>query len=108
MPQPPLEACTECGENSCGLVDYKGAITSVVDSHLSIYILNNMVEVLMGGYFDADVTLLRLIWMLIVVFTGIFPGVIVYIFASLIMPKERVRPAVDDIDEANEEYKKIV
>lgn len=37
-------------------------------------------------YFDIDVTLLRLFWMLVVIFTGVFPGVIAYILAIFIMP----------------------
>lgn len=37
-------------------------------------------------YFDIDATILRLFWMLVVIFTGIFPGVIAYILAIFIMP----------------------
>lgn len=37
-------------------------------------------------YFTIDATLLRLFWMLVVIFTGIFPGVIAYILAIFIMP----------------------
>jgi len=70
----------------------------------------------LGEYFDVDSTVLRLAWTLIVVFSGIFPGLIVYILAAVIMPKELSlkkdeKPAPkmeEDIDEANEEYKKIV
>ncbi|MDD4661650.1 MAG: PspC domain-containing protein [Candidatus Pacebacteria bacterium] len=40
----------------------------------------------LGEYFDIDPTLLRLIWLLLVVFTGVFPGIIVYIIACLIIP----------------------
>ncbi len=41
----------------------------------------------LGEYFEVDSTLVRLIWVLVVVFTGIFPGVIVYLLAWLIMPE---------------------
>ena len=41
-----------------------------------------------GEYFDIDPTLLRLAWILVVVFTGIFPGLIVYIIAALVVPKK--------------------
>lgn len=41
-----------------------------------------------GEYFEIDSTLLRVIWALIVVFTGIFPGVIVYLMAWAIMPEK--------------------
>ncbi len=37
-------------------------------------------------YFDIDSTLLRLIWVLVVIFSGIFPGVLVYILAIFIVP----------------------
>ncbi len=40
----------------------------------------------LGEYFTIDATLLRLVWLLIVVFTGIFPGVIVYIIAIFVIP----------------------
>ena len=40
-----------------------------------------------GEYFEVDPTLLRLIWILIVIFTGFVPGVIAYIFALVIIPK---------------------
>ncbi|MFZ2555830.1 MAG: PspC domain-containing protein [Minisyncoccia bacterium] len=40
----------------------------------------------LGEYFDIDPTILRLVWLLIVIFTGIFPGVIAYILAIFIIP----------------------
>ena len=42
----------------------------------------------LGNYFDIDSTLLRLAWLLVVVLTGIFPGVVAYIIAAIIVPKE--------------------
>ena len=42
----------------------------------------------LGEYFDVDPVLLRLVWLLVTVFTGLFPGVIVYIFAIFIIPKK--------------------
>ena len=42
----------------------------------------------LGEYFEVDSVLLRLLWLLIVVFTGFVPGVIAYIFAILIIPKK--------------------
>ena len=44
----------------------------------------------LAEYFDTSSTLIRLIWVLIVLITGIFPGVIVYLVAAVIIPK---RPA---------------
>ncbi|OHA91275.1 MAG: PspC domain-containing protein [Candidatus Zambryskibacteria bacterium RIFCSPHIGHO2_01_FULL_49_18] len=42
----------------------------------------------LAEFFDIDSVLLRLLWLLIVVFTGFVPGVIAYIFAILIIPKK--------------------
>jgi phage shock protein C len=41
-----------------------------------------------GEYFDIDPVLLRVVWLLIVVFTGFFPGLIAYFVACLIVPKK--------------------
>lgn len=40
----------------------------------------------MGDYFDIDPVLLRAIWILIVVFTGVVPGIIAYVLVALIVP----------------------
>lgn len=51
---------------------------------------NKVVAGIIGGigeYFDVDPVILRLAWVLIVVFTGLMPGLIAYIFAGLIIPK---------------------
>lgn len=41
-----------------------------------------------GEYFDVDPVLLRLAWLLIVVFTGFIPGLVVYIFGIFIVPRQ--------------------
>ena len=41
----------------------------------------------LGEYFDVDATVIRLFWLLIVIFSGIFPGVIAYILALFLIPK---------------------
>ncbi|TEU01778.1 PspC domain-containing protein [Candidatus Woesebacteria bacterium] len=40
----------------------------------------------LGEYFDVDPTILRLGWLLVFVSTGIFPGLLAYIIAILIVP----------------------
>ncbi|RJQ14350.1 PspC domain-containing protein [Candidatus Parcubacteria bacterium] len=40
-----------------------------------------------GEYFNIDPTLLRLAWILVVVLTAFFPGVIAYILAAMVVPK---------------------
>lgn len=41
-----------------------------------------------GEYLEVDPVLLRLIWVLILVFTGFVPGVIAYILAVIVIPEE--------------------
>ena len=41
-----------------------------------------------GEYFDIDATLLRIVWLVAVVFTGFVPGIIVYIVAAVIVPRK--------------------
>ena len=40
----------------------------------------------LGEYFDVDPVLLRVFWVFVAVFTGIIPGVIVYLMALFIIP----------------------
>ena len=40
-----------------------------------------------GEFVEVDPTILRLVWLFVVVFTGFFPGVFLYLFALLIVPK---------------------
>jgi phage shock protein C len=42
----------------------------------------------MAQYLDVDVALMRLIWALVTLLSGIFPGVIVYAMAWIIVPEE--------------------
>ncbi|KKW19835.1 MAG: Phage shock protein C [Parcubacteria group bacterium GW2011_GWA2_51_10] len=42
-----------------------------------------------ADYFGIDVTILRVLFVLFVLVTGIFPGVIAYILAIFIMPVKR-------------------
>ncbi|MBL7055776.1 PspC domain-containing protein [Candidatus Woesearchaeota archaeon] len=41
-----------------------------------------------GEYFDIDPTLVRLIWVAVVIFTGFFPGIIAYVVAWIIIPEK--------------------
>lgn len=41
----------------------------------------------LGEYFEVDPIIIRLFWMLIVVLSGVFPGIIAYILALFIVPK---------------------
>ena len=45
----------------------------------------------LGEYFDVDATLLRLGWVAVTIFSGIIPGVLVYIVALFLIPKEPIQ-----------------
>lgn len=42
----------------------------------------------LGEYTNTDPVLWRLLWIIIVIATGVFPGVIAYILAIFIVPKK--------------------
>ena len=42
----------------------------------------------LGEHFDIDPVILRLFWVFMVIFTGIIPGIIVYLLAMMIVPKK--------------------
>ena len=44
----------------------------------------------LGEYFEIDPVLLRLIWLLVVIFTGVVPGILAYIIATLVIPKNKL------------------
>ncbi len=46
----------------------------------------------LGEYFDIDPVILRVLWLLIVVFTGFIPGLIAYIFVVLVVPSRSAEP----------------
>jgi len=41
-----------------------------------------------GEYFGVDPTPIRLLWVLVTLFSGLFPGVIAYLIAWMIMPEK--------------------
>jgi len=43
----------------------------------------------MGEYFDIDPTILRLLWLVILIATAVVPGLIVYVISIYIVPKHR-------------------
>lgn len=57
---------------------------------------NKMVGGVIGGigeYTNVDPTVLRLIFILVLIFTGIFPGLIVYLIWWLVVPEEPTKRA---------------
>ena len=41
-----------------------------------------------GTYLDIDPTLIRLGWIVLTILTGVVPGIIGYIIAAIVMPRE--------------------
>lgn len=42
----------------------------------------------MGEYFDVDPTVIRLFWLIIIILSGVFPGLVAYFLALFIVPKK--------------------
>lgn len=42
----------------------------------------------LGDYFDVDPVIFRLVFVLLLIATGLFPGVLVYLIAYVIIPEE--------------------
>lgn len=45
----------------------------------------------LGEYFEVDPALLRLTWLLVVIFTGFIPGILAYILAVFVIPPRKHR-----------------
>ncbi len=43
-------------------------------------------------YFELDSTLIRLLWVVLTLFSAAFPGILAYIICALIMPKQGQLP----------------
>ena len=43
-------------------------------------------------YFDLDPTLIRLLWVVMTLFTAAFPGVLAYIICAIIVPQQNQLP----------------
>jgi len=42
----------------------------------------------LGEYFDFDPVFLRIVWLFLTVFTGFFPGAIVYMASVFVVPRK--------------------
>jgi phage shock protein C len=47
----------------------------------------------LGEYLEVDPTVIRLLWVVLAVATAIFPGLIAYLLAAIIVPLEPYAPA---------------
>jgi len=42
----------------------------------------------LAEYFDLDITLVRVLWLVVTFFSGIVPGIVGYVVAWIVMPEE--------------------
>jgi phage shock protein C len=52
-----------------------------------------MVSGVCGGlaeYYEVDVNLIRLAWVVLTILSGVIPGVLAYVAAALLIPKEQL------------------
>jgi len=42
----------------------------------------------LAEYFNTDATIIRLTWVVVTVLTGVVPGVVAYLVAAIVMPKD--------------------
>ncbi len=99
--------CTRCGSelreidkfcSQCGVSVYGGQPASAYTPSrpLARLIYDKKIAGICSGfarYFDCDVTLMRVIWLLLAFGTGI--GFIAYVVAWIVMPKEYSAPVKD-------------
>ena len=60
----------------------------------------------LAEYFDADVTLIRVIYAALTIFCGGFPGVLLYIILLLIMPPASPNDRFEDAEVVDDNKKK--
>lgn len=64
----------------------------------------------LAEYFDLDVTLIRVLYLILTLFSAAFPGVILYIILLLIIPEAapaaKKEPNVEDVEFTEAEPKK--
>ncbi len=52
----------------------------------------------LAEYFTIDATVLRLGWLLLVIFSGIFPGLIAYALAIILIPRKAQSTHVEPVE----------
>lgn len=67
---------------------------------------NKVVFGLMGGiaeFFDTDPVLVRLLFLFVTIFTGVFPGIIAYLLGAVIVPSAPTSiPSTSVADDSSE------
>lgn len=95
--------CNYCGKsiqddaNVCAYCGRRIGLTYAPHKHLVRSRTNRKIAGVCAGlaeYFGMDVTLMRLLWAVVAVLSGIVPGIIAYLVAWIVMPEEPERAAV--------------
>lgn len=60
----------------------------------------------MGEYFNVDPVVLRVLYVLLTVFTGVVPGIVAYILAVLVVPKQGKEAPIVRVENTEEEKRK--
>lgn len=63
--------------------------------HLYLSKSDKRISGVCGGiaeFFGVDSTLIRLAWVIMTVLTGIFPGILAYIIAAIVIPERKDQP----------------
>ena len=89
--------CNSCGKaipddaNLCAYCGRRVGITAAPRKRLVRSRANRKIAGVCGGlaeYVDMDVTLMRLLWAVVTILSGIVPGIVAYLVAWIIMPEE--------------------
>ena len=89
--------CNYCGKsiqddaNVCAYCGRRIGLTAAPRKRLVRSRTNRKIAGVCAGlaeYLDMDVTLMRLLWAVVAVLSGIVPGIIAYLIAWIVMPEE--------------------
>ena len=74
--------CAYCGKRVGGVLARKRLIRPRAERKIAGVCAG------LAEYFDLDITLVRVLWLVVTFFSGILPGIIGYIVAWIVMPDE--------------------
>jgi phage shock protein C len=89
--------CNYCGKsiqddaNVCAYCGRRIGVTTTPRKRLVRSRTNRKIAGVCAGlaeYLDMDITLMRLLWAVVAVLSGIVPGIIAYLVAWIVMPEE--------------------
>jgi len=89
----------------CGARQAQAGTSAVPPRRLHRSAIDSKIGGVCGGmaeYFGMDSTLVRLLWVMVTFFTGLVPGILVYVAAWLIMPEGVIPIIVPPVTQATE------